>query len=425
MNLLVLGLQWGDEGKGKAIDFLAGNFDVIVRYQGGHNAGHTVYYKGKKVILHLLPSGIFSKGTMSVIGHGVVVNPIQLVKEMKNISLMGISTDKLIVSKNAPVILPFHQKLDIIFENSRYLKIGTTKRGIGPAYEDLVGRRAVFIRDLIDKDTFYKRVKPLNDYYNKLIRSYAGEEISIESYIDEYLESGSFLKKYSKNTTYLLNKLYMDGKSILFEGAQGVLLDINQGTYPYVTSSNTCIGGVFTGTGLPHKAVEKVIGISKAYTTRVGEGPFPTELFEEESDFLREKGKEFGSTTGRARRVGWLDLVALKYSVMINGVDSVFLTKLDILDEFNEIKVVSDYEINGEQNQIFDPSVDYLNKVKPVFRFFPGWEKSICDVKTFNELPERAKDYIKFIENYIKIPVEYVSVGTQREQTINRQKIKL
>lgn len=425
MNLLVLGLQWGDEGKGKAIDFLAGNFDVIVRYQGGHNAGHTVYYKGKKVILHLLPSGIFSKGTMSVIGHGVVVNPIQLVKEMKNISLMGISTDKLIVSKNAPVILPFHQKLDIIFENSRYLKIGTTKRGIGPAYEDLVGRRAVFIRDLIDKDKFYKRVKPLNNYYNKLIRSYAGEEISIESYIDEYLESGRFLKKYSKNTTYLLNKLYMDGKSILFEGAQGVLLDINQGTYPYVTSSNTCIGGVFTGTGLPHKAVEKVIGISKAYTTRVGEGPFPTELFEEESDFLREKGKEFGSTTGRARRVGWLDLVALKYSVMINGVDSVFLTKLDIFDEFDEIKVVTDYEINGEQNQVFDPSVDYLNKVKPVFRFFPGWKKSICDVKIFNELPERAKDYIKFIENYIKIPVEYISVGTQREQTINRQKIKL
>lgn len=425
MNLLVLGLQWGDEGKGKAIDFLAGNFNVVVRYQGGHNAGHTIYYKGKKVILHLLPSGIFSKGTMSVIGHGVVVNPIQLVKEIKNISLIGISTDKLIVSTNAPIILPFHQKLDIIFENSRYLKIGTTKRGIGPAYEDLVGRRAVFIRDLIDKDRFYKRVKPLNDYYSKLIKSYDGEEVSIDSYIDEYLESGSFLKKYSKNTTYLLNKLYMERKSILFEGAQGVLLDVNQGTYPYVTSSNTCIGGVFTGTGLPHKAVEKVIGISKAYTTRVGEGPFPTELFEEESDFLREKGNEFGSTTGRPRRVGWLDLVVLKYSVMINGVDSVFVTKLDIFDEFDEIKVVTDYEINGEQNQIFDPNVDYLSKVKPVFKSFPGWKKSICDVKSFNELPGRTKDYIKFIENYIKIPVEYISVGTQREQTINRHKIKL
>lgn len=420
MNLLVLGLQWGDEGKGKAIDFLAGNFDVVVRYQGGHNAGHTIYYKGKKVILHLLPSGIFSKGTMSVIGHGVVVNPIQLVKEIKNISLMGISTEKLVVSMNAPVILPFHQKLDIIFENSRYLKIGTTKRGIGPAYEDLVGRRAVFIRDLIDKDRFYKRVKPLNDYYSKLIRSYDGEEVSIDSYIDEYLETGVFLKKHSKNTTYLLNQLYMESKSILFEGAQGVLLDVNQGTYPYVTSSNTCIGGVFTGTGLPHKAVGKVIGISKAYATRVGEGPFPTELFEEESDFLREKGKEFGSTTGRPRRVGWLDLVALKYSVMINGIDSVFVTKLDIFDEFDEIKVVTDYEINGEQNQIFDPSIDYLNKVKPVFKSFPGWKKSICNIKSFDDLPERTKDYIKFIENYIKIPVEYISVGTQREQTINR-----
>lgn len=425
MNLLVLGLQWGDEGKGKAIDFLAGNFNVVVRYQGGHNAGHTIYYKGKKVILHLLPSGIFTNNTISIIAQGVVVNPIQLVKEIKNISLMGISTDKLIVSMNAPVILPFHQKLDIIFENSRYLKIGTTKRGIGPAYEDLVGRRAVFIRDLIDKDKFYKRVKPLNDYYSKLIRSYDGEEVSINSYIDEYLESGVFLKKHSKNTTYLLNELYMEGKSILFEGAQGVLLDVNQGTYPYVTSSNTCVGGVFTGTGLPHKAVEKVIGISKAYTTRVGEGPFPTELFEEESDFLREKGNEFGSTTGRPRRVGWLDLVALKYSVMINGVNSVFVTKLDIFDEFDEIKVVTDYEINGEQNQIFDPSIDYLNEVEPVFKSFPGWKKSICNVKTFDDLPEKTKYYIKFIENYIKIPVEYISVGTQREQTINRQKIKL
>jgi len=420
MNLLVLGLQWGDEGKGKAIDFLAGNFDVVVRYQGGHNAGHTIYYKGKKVILHLLPSGIFTNNTISIIAQGVVVNPIQLVKEIKNISLMGISTDKLIVSMNAPVILPFHQKLDIIFENSRYLKIGTTKRGIGPAYEDLVGRRAVFIRDLIDKDKFYKRVKPLNDYYSKLIRSYDGEEVSINSYIDEYLESGVFLKKHSKNTTYLLNELYMEGKSILFEGAQGVLLDVNQGTYPYVTSSNTCVGGVFTGTGLPHKAVEKVIGISKAYTTRVGEGPFPTELFEEESDFLREKGNEFGSTTGRPRRVGWLDLVALKYSVMINGVNSVFVTKLDIFDEFDEIKVVTDYEINGEQNQIFDPSIDYLNEVKPVFKSFSGWKKSICNVKTFDDLPEKTKYYIKFIENYIKTPIEYISVGTQREQTINR-----
>ena len=420
MNGVVLGLQWGDEGKGKAIDYLAHDFDVVVRYQGGHNAGHTIYYKNKKVILHLLPSGIFSPQTISVIGHGVIVNPIQLVTELENAEKLGVELENFVVSSYAPLILPYHQHLDIIFEESRYLKIGTTKRGVGPAYEDLTGRRALFLADLFDKDKFYKKVSPINEYYNKLIQAYGGEEISVDSYIDEYIEAGGFLKRFTKNTVYLLNIFNQYGKKILFEGAQGTLLDINFGTYPYVTSSNPTVGGIFIGTGLPHRSLDKVIGISKAYTTRVGGGPFPSELFGEEADFLREKGKEYGSTTGRPRRVGWLDLVALKYAVMVNGVDGVFLTKLDVLDELDEIKVIIGYEINGEKNEIFEPHIDYLNSVKTVLKSFPGWQKNLTGMRDYKKLPPEAKNYIDFIEDFIKTPVIYVSVGGKRDQTVKK-----
>ncbi len=421
MNLAVIGLQWGDEGKGKAIDYLAADFDVVVRYQGGHNAGHTIYYQGHKVILHLLPSGIFSPHTVSVIGNGVVVNPLQLVKEIKDIEELGVKLENLVLSCHAPLILPHHQHLDVIFEDSRYVKIGTTQRGIGPAYEDLTGRRAVFVRDLFDKDKFYQKVKPLNKYYNLLIKAYEGEEIDIEGYIEEYSEAGKLLKPFARNTIYLLNEYLREGKSILFEGAQGVLLDINFGTYPFVTSSNPTIGGIFSGTGLSHKAVGRIVGVSKAYTTRVGGGPFPSELFDQAADFLREKGKEFGATTGRPRRVGWLDLVALKYAIMVNGVDDVFLTKLDVLDEFEEIKLVTAYEVAGEEQEVFDPSIDYLQVVKPVLKSLPGWKRSINECKDYQDLPRAARDYIGFIENVIQVPVRYISIGTARNQTIKRQ----
>ena len=418
MSLLVLGLQWGDEGKGKAIDYLAKGFDVVVRYQGGHNAGHTIYYQGKKVILHLLPSGIFTPNTLSVIGNGVIVNPLQLVKEIKNAQSIGLAMDNLVLSSNAPLILPDHQNLDIIFEKSRYLKIGTTKRGIGPAYEDVTGRRAVFVRDLLDRESFYRKVKPINEYYNQIIRAYQGEEMQIESYLDQYIEAGEFLKPYVKDTIYLLNQFYEEDKQILFEGAQGVLLDINFGTYPYVTSSNPTIGGVFSGTGLSHKALGKVTGVVKAYTTRVGGGPFPSEVFAEEADVLREAGSEYGSTTGRPRRVGWLDLVALKYSIMLNGVDEVFLTKLDVLDDFEEIKVVTAYEYKGQKTNHFNPHIDYLDAVKPVCKSFPGWGESTGETRDYGQLPVKVKNYLEYIEDFIKIPIAYISVGSTREQTI-------
>ncbi len=422
MNLLVLGLQWGDEGKGKAIDYLAEGFDLVVRYQGGHNAGHTIYYQDQKMVLHLLPSGIFTPGTLSVIGNGVVVNPLQLVNEIKEVEALGIHLDNLAISHLAPLILPIHQHLDIIFEQSRYVKIGTTRRGIGPAYEDLAGRRAVLMADLLDKDRFYQRVKILNDYYNKIIRLYGGEEIAVESYLDQYLEAAVALRPMITNTSELLNRYSGDGKSILFEGAQGVLLDINHGTYPFVTSSNPTIGGVFTGTGLSHKAMHKIIGISKAYTTRVGEGPFPSELSGDEAEFLRAKGNEYGATTGRPRRVGWLDLVALKYAITINGIDSIFLTKLDVLDEFEEIKAVTAYRNcdTGEETSIFDPYCVALEQAHPVGKSFPGWQTDTGGIQDFKDIPLAAKEYIAFIEEYTGVPVEIVSVGTGRKQTIRK-----
>jgi adenylosuccinate synthase len=422
MNLAVMGLQWGDEGKGKAIDYLAGEFDVIVRYQGGHNAGHTIYHKGKKVVLHLLPSGIFSEGTVSVIGNGVVVNPVHLVEEIKGVESHGVTmgASNLELSFFAPLILPEHQDLDIVFEDSRYLKIGTTKRGIGPAYEDLIGRRAVFVKDLLDKDTFYKKVKPLNDHYNKLIETSGGRPVVLDSYFDDYAAAGNFLKTYAKNTIYTLNSYYRQGKQLLFEGAQGVLLDIRFGTYPFVTSSCPTVGGICTGTGLPHKAIGKTVGISKAYTTRVGGGPFPSELFDAEADYLREKGNEYGATTGRPRRVGWLDLVALKYAIMINALDEVFFTKLDVLDEFDEIKAVTAYEYQGKKQEVFEPSIDYLDNIKPVLTSFPGWNSNTGEIREYHQLPANARHYIEFIEKFIEIPVRYISTGGNREQTIKR-----
>lgn len=421
MNTAVLGLQWGDEGKGKVIDYMSGNFDVVVRFQGGHNAGHTIYYLGQKVILHLIPSGIFSSKTLSIIGNNVVINPLQLVKEIKNIKALGLNSENIIVSSNAPLILPFHESLDIIFEESRYTKIGTTRRGIGPAYEDLAGRRSLFMRDLLlDKEKFYQKVNQLNTYYNKIIALLGGQPIDLDHYIEEYLRAGESLKPYIKNTTSILNQKFKENKTFLFEGAQGSLLDINFGTYPFVTSSNTTVGGIFAGTGLSHKALDKVIGISKAYTTRVGSGSFPSEIFGEQAEYLRKQGGEFGSTTGRARRVGWLDLVALKYSVMINGIDEIFLTKLDVLDNFSEIKVVTEYEKDNLKSAVFDPHMEHLSDVTPVLKSFPGWQSKTSDLRNFESLPQNTKNYIKLIEEYLNIPIKNISVGSHREQTISK-----
>ena len=418
MNTLIAGLQWGDEGKGKAIDFLSPSFDVVVRFQGGHNAGHTIYHGGRKHVLHLLPSGIFSAGVISVIGRGVVINPLQLAEEMKALQKIGVSMENLFISHSAPLILPCHQQLDIIFESSRYQNIGTTRRGIGPAYEDLAGRRSLFVADLLDEALFRSRLKPVHEYYDRLISLYGGTQPPLESYIEEYLEAGRYFADRVQDCFHLLHGLQAAGRSILFEGAQGTLLDIGLGTYPFVTSSHPTVGGVLIGTGLNHRAVEKVIGISKAYATRVGEGPFPTELQGAASEQLRRLGNEFGATTGRPRRVGWLDLVALKYAVQVNGVDEIFLTKLDILDEFPEIKVCTAYQKDGRQHRLFDPRPDFLAANQPFWHTLPGWQSRSRELRQPEELPAAMQNYISFIEEYLDCPVTYISLGSGREETV-------
>jgi adenylosuccinate synthase len=418
MNTVVLGLQWGDEGKGKAIDYLAGAFDVVVRFQGGHNAGHTVYYQGQKVVLHVLPSGIFYPRCRAVIANGVVVQPLQLVEEIQKARALGLSMQNLALSENAPLILPFHQQLDVVFEDSRYQRIGTTRRGIGPAYEDVIGRRALFIGDLLQEKTFRAKIAPLAEYYKRLFTAHGHPDEDSDRAIDQYLQTGEFLRPYVTDTTRLLQLAFQEKKNILFEGAQGTLLDIHLGTYPFVTSSNTTIAGVFSGTGLSHKSVDRVIGISKAYTTRVGEGPFPTELKDESGRMLRERGNEYGSTTGRPRRVGWLDLVALKYAVLINGVDSLFITKLDVLDELAEIQVATAYEKEGGRSDQFTPHADALARVRPVYKTFPGWQKNLGAVSRLQDLPRPVRTYLNFIEDFTGVGISHISLGGERKQTI-------
>ncbi len=417
MNTVVLGLQWGDEGKGKAIDYLAGDFDVVVRFQGGHNAGHTVYFKGKKVVLHVLPSGIFYPECLAVIAHGVVIQPLQLVEEIRNARSLGLSMQNLALSENAPLILPFHQQLDVVFEDSRYQRIGTTRRGIGPAYEDVVGRRALFVGDLLREKIFQTKIARLAEYYNRLFTAYGHPAENLDDAIGQYLEAGRFLAPFVADTTHLLQQALHEKKKILFEGAQGTLLDINLGTYPFVTSSNTTIAGVFSGTGLSPKAVDRVIGVSKAYTTRVGEGPFPTELKDDHGRLLRERGNEYGSTTGRPRRVGWLDLVALKHAVQINGADSLFITKLDVLDELADIHVATAYE--GVDNlSKFPGHADALDRARPVYQVLRGWQKTLGDVNRLQDLPHPVRAYLDFIEEFTGVKVSHVSVGGERRQTI-------
>ncbi len=418
MNTVVLGLQWGDEGKGKAIDFLAGDFDVVTRFQGGHNAGHTVYYQGQKVVLHVLPSGIFYPDCLAVIASGVVVQPLQLVDEIRQARSLGLTLDNLALSAHAPLILPFHQQLDVVFEDSRYQRIGTTRRGIGPAYEDVVGRRALFVGDLLRENSFRGKISRLAEYYNRLFAAYGHPAEDLEDAIQRYLEAGEFLRPHVTDTARLLRESWQAKKKILFEGAQGSLLDIHLGTYPFVTSSNTTIAGVFSGTGLSPKAVDRVVGISKAYATRVGEGPFPTELKDDFGAMLRARGNEFGATTGRPRRVGWLDLVALKHAVQINGVDDIFLTKLDVLDDVAEIRVATAYEVDNERSDAFPCHAEALDRVAPVYQALPGWQKELGAIERARDLPKAVRSYLDFIEKFTGAHIRYLGVGGERRQTI-------
>ena len=403
-NTLILGLQWGDEGKGKIVDALAENSEAVCRFQGGHNAGHTLKVDGEQKVLHLVPSGILHPFVHCVLGNGLVLSLPALQKEITELEDSGINfTGRFYVSGDCALILPTHIAIDQVRDKSE--GIGTTGRGIGPAYEDKVARRAIRFGDLQDLDKLQGRLEKLVDYHNKiLVHLYDAEPIPFENVMDELRTHQSLFQKFHSGTQDLLRGWVKENKKIIFEGAQGSMLDIDHGTYPYVTSSSTTAGGLSTGLGVGPKYVDTILGITKAYTTRVGEGPFATELFDANADQLAKVGHEFGATTGRPRRCGWLDLKALETIVFINSVTTLCITKLDVLDGFTEIQVCVDYD--DEQN--------------PIYKTLPGWEQETSGIRNFNDLPQAAQDYILFIEGVLDCPVGIVSVGPSRDQTIYR-----
>ncbi|HEC77061.1 MAG TPA: adenylosuccinate synthase [Thermoplasmatales archaeon] len=414
-GVVITGLQWGDEGKGKITDYLSNYFDCIVRYQGGDNAGHTVVIKNKKYKLHLVPSGVLQNKKV-VIGNGVVVNPSVLLDEIKMLSENGINPD-LMVSDRAHVIMEYHRILDGIEEEMLgKKKIGTTKRGIGPCYTDKVSRYGIRIGDIIDEENLREKLDRIIPVKQKIFDAYGIGKINVEKIFEEYISYGEKLRKYVGDTIYYLNSI-IDEKEVLFEGAQGILLDIDYGTYPYTTSSNPVSGGVCTGAGISPKKIKKSIGIAKAYTTRVGMGAMPTEEKGKIGDFLAEKGNEYGTTTGRKRRCGWLDLVALKYSCMVSGIDEVALTKVDVLDGLKEVKVCTGYEVDGEIIDRFPSSLKTLEKCKPVYESMEGWDRA-RGKKRYEELPLNARKYVDYISDWLKIPVTIISTGMERNETI-------
>lgn len=414
---VLLGLQWGDEGKGKGVDVLTPKYDVVARFQGGPNAGHTLEFNGNKHILHIIPSGIFHEKCLNIIGSGVVIDPILFEKEIIGLTSLGVNPfNNLKISRRAHLILPFHPLLDAISEQSKgEQKIGSTLKGIGPAYKSKVGREGLRVGD-IESACFRDKYFAAKNIYAEEIATVV-EKYDLKAREEQFFKSIDTLLKFEQiNSEYYVNNLCAEGRKILAEGAQGSLLDVDFGSYPFVTSSNTVCGGVCTGLGVAPNKVNEVIGIVKAYCTRVGSGPFPTELTEETGRHLREAGNEFGSTTGRPRRCGWLDMVALKYSVMLNGITKIILTKTDVLDSFEDIKICTSYEINGKQTCEFP--YDFNADFRPVYQTLPGWNTTVRDARTKNELPKKLLDYIKFIEDFVHVPVAYVSVGPDREETI-------
>ncbi len=416
----VIGSQWGDEGKGKIVDRFAASADLVVRYQGGNNAGHTVVVEGEEYILHLVPSGILHPDTLSLVGPGLVVNLRALKEEIELLEKHGISVEeRLRLARRAQVLFPFHQYLDSRNESERGEdKIGTTGKGIGPAYVDKVRRSGLRMCDLADRSRLGKhcdeRVNQIETRYGAY-EGPTGAELA-----DEYYSYFRQLEELLVPAPELLKQAYSEGQEILFEGAQGSLLDIDFGTYPYVTSSNPTVGGVVSGSGFPGHRIDGVVGIVKAYTTRVGEGPFPAELTEEMGEHLREKGGEFGATTGRPRRCGWLDLPLLRYTAGLNGFTSIALTKLDILSGMEEIEVVVEYRENGEKLEAFPASSERLEAVQTVTKTLPGWSEDITDCRNYEDLPEAARDYVRFVESELDVPAKYISVGPGREELIHR-----
>ncbi len=421
---VVIGAQWGDEGKGKIVDLLSDKADFVVRYQGGANAGHTLKFDDKKVVLHLIPSGIFNGDADCVIGNGVVIDPIALVKEIEGVKEMGFSLNgRFFISQTAHVILPYHKLLDQLKEKRRGGDaIGTTGRGIGPAYVSKVSRVGIRMVDLLDRDVLRKKIdQNIKDINFALENLYKEDTLSVDKLMEELQPSIDVLSPFICNTTNLLHEGLEAEKSVLLEGAQGCLLDVDHGTYPYVTSSSPTSGGACTGSGVPPTALTHVMGITKAYCTRVGNGPFPTELLGETGEELRKKGHEFGATTGRPRRCGWLDLVALKYACRINGINELTLTKMDVMDGFDEIKVCTGYKINdGEETKVFPLCLDEIENVEPVYTSMPGWDKDISGMTEWEQLPEAAIKYIDFIEDYLGVKFTIISTGPKRSETIVR-----
>jgi adenylosuccinate synthase len=416
---VLVGLQWGDEGKGKIVDMLSKDFDVVARYQGGANAGHTIIIDGKKTVLHLIPSGIFTENIVCVIGNGTVIDPQALIDEIQLLNKDGIDlSGRLFISKDAHIILPYHKIIDAINE-SKNDKIGTTKKGIGPAYFDKYARRGVKFSDFDNVEVLKEKIKKNLDYLVTIFpESEELKSLKAENLFNELNKQFESIKVYFAQTHYLLNDFISNGKNILLEGAQGALLDVDFGTYPYITSSSPTSGGACTGTGIPPTKINGVVGIVKAYTTRVGEGPFPTELFDDTGKEIARIGVEFGATTGRPRRCGWLDLVALKYAVIINGVTEIALTKSDVLNTFNEIKVCTEYELGSKTINTFPSNPFVLQDVKPVYKTFKGWNKSFNESSKYEDLPVEFKQYVEFIENYIGVKIRYVSTGPARKDVI-------
>ncbi len=414
---VLIGAQWGDEGKGKITDLLSNEADVVVRYQGGNNAGHTIVVEGEVFKLHMIPSGILYENVECVIGNGVVVSPAVLIGEIDKLKTKGYSVNNLKISNTAHVILPFHEMMDKQQESSRSegTKIGTTSRGIGPAYTDKVSRRGVRVKDLLVKETLETLINGRN--WTEILDV---TQADVDKVIADYYAYGQIIKPYIIDSVNYLHEQYAQKKRILLEGAQGTMLDVDFGTYPFVTSSNPTAGGACTGSGLGPTMIREVIGVAKAYITRVGEGPFPTELTNETGEMLRTKGGEFGTTTGRPRRCGWLDGVILKYSVNVNSLTSLAITKLDILSGFKEIKICTAYEINGKKIDYLPTDAKELSLVKPIYQTFAGWEEDLTGIREYSALPANCKKYIKEIENIAGIPANIISIGNSRDKTIYR-----
>ena len=419
---VLIGAQWGDEGKGKIIDIMGADADVFVRYQGGANAGHTVIVDGKKVIFKLLPSGMLYPGKLCVLGNGVVIDPEQFLQEVDELYQRGQDRARLVVSPHAHVVMPYHKILDHAQEafRGRGRMLGTTGRGIGPCYVDKFARSGIRVKDLLDEDKLREVISTILEEKNRLLtKLYDAKPMPVDEVYGPAREWGKALAPYVEDTTVLLHEALEKGKYIILEGAQGTLLDVDHGTYPYVTSSSTTAAGGLSGTGLPITCVDRVIAVVKAYTTRVGEGPMPTEDKGETGEYLRTKGAEFGAITGRPRRCGWLDMVALRYSMRINGSDVMALMKLDVLSGLNEIKVCVAYDLNGVQTDRF-PSDSRLEECRPVFESLQGWHEDISRCTTFESLPEAAHNYVRYVEERAGAPVKLIGVGPDRNQTINR-----